>query len=400
MTMNKRIVRFYGIMMLLAAAWLWAVITPISQAQDETPPTPDGVQFNGLPEQTPQPTPDEVQSTALPDETPQTAEQVIAGEMPDVPPGMMLVEGDILIDIEDYPLRYPDPASDVYTPQGAYQTNFWIDNGVPVEFDANVTAVNRNYARLAMKWWEDTTGIDFVECAGQNCSAIVNDWVHITASTSTNSSPVGMKGGKQVMFIFDWNPGVIAHELGHTLGLEHEQSRADRDGYVEINPLNICNKTDEYCGKCFINGERVDCDFNFDIQPGATIYTPYDFDSIMHYGAKEASRNGKDTITVLPPYYTIWQKAIGQRNHLSSGDINTVGCIYRRPNWRWVDNTPQAASGGGYCRSPFTNLATGLADTPVNGMLWIEPGLYTNVQTLDKAMTLKSPNGSVLLQGN
>lgn len=357
---------------LLAGALLWTLNAPASMAQNGTPPA------------TPQP----------------EQEQILSGILPGLPPGTMLVEGDIVIDIADYYLRYPSLAADQPNArQGVYVTNFWYNGGVPVEFDANVTANNRKLALDAMAWWENVAGVDFVECPN-GCSDIVNDWVHIQNSPDGNNSRIGMIGGMQILNIRSWNVGTIAHELGHTLGMEHEQVRSNRDQFVRINTDNICLATDEGCGKCYDeNYNRVNCDRNFSIRPDdPTYYVPYDFDSIMHYGRMAFSRNGKDTITVLPPNDTRWQNAIGQRDHLSQGDIRTAGCMYPRPEWRWVNVSAVGETGAGDCRRPYTNLGVGLSNTPQNGVLWIEPGTYSGVTMLSKPLTLKAPNGSVFLK--
>uniref|UniRef100_A0A3P9CDB7 Metalloendopeptidase n=1 Tax=Maylandia zebra TaxID=106582 RepID=A0A3P9CDB7_9CICH len=69
----------------------------------------------------------------------------------------------------------------------------------------------------------------------------------------------------------------VQHEVLHALGFHHEQVRSDRDRHVRILTENII--------------------------PGQLNYpkhqqfgTPYDFNSVMHYGRFDFSRNGQPTI--------------------------------------------------------------------------------------------------------
>jgi hypothetical protein len=63
--------------------------------------------------------------------------------------------------------------------------------------------------------------------------------------------------------------GTIMHELLHALGFFHEQTRADRDQYVNVYYDNIEeDSADQY--------DIVENDIRFGI--------PYDYESIMHYG--------------------------------------------------------------------------------------------------------------------
>jgi len=45
-----------------------------------------------------------------------------------------------------------------------------------------------------------------------------------------------------------------------------------------------------------ISSNHPDQRYNFDIQPNARLFTPYDYYSIMHYGEFEFSANGQRTI--------------------------------------------------------------------------------------------------------
>ena len=78
----------------------------------------------------------------------------------------------------------------------------------------------------------------------------------------------------------------LLHELGHIIGLWHEQSRSDRDAYVTVNYNNV------------IKGSWS----NFEIDPGNhQILTPYDYASVMEYPAWSLSRNGGPVIESIPP---------------------------------------------------------------------------------------------------
>merc|ERR1711964_122038 len=56
------------------------------------------------------------------------------------------------------------------------------------------------------------------------------------------SSPVGYRSGRVNRISLAggcWRTGIVMHEIGHSIGLYHEQSRPDRDRYVRIISKNI-----------------------------------------------------------------------------------------------------------------------------------------------------------------
>jgi len=102
----------------------------------------------------------------------------------------------------------------------------------------------------------------------------------------------------------------VIHEIGHALGLCHEQSRSDRDLYIRILWQNI--------------SPGMEHNFYQQISDGDDI-GPYDYESIMHYPSWAFSRNGQPTIQARD------NAPIGQRDGLSQGDIVAINTLYPRP---------------------------------------------------------------------
>lgn len=212
--------------------------------------------------------------------------------------GYMMIEGDIIVP-ENY---YQMTALGVYS-----RWSLWPGGVVPYAFANNTTGDMRRQAEKAMGWWEAAAGVTFVPRSNQY------SYVYFT-DAGYNASYVGMIRGKQEIWIYNWSfTGVIAHEIGHALGLWHEHTRSDRDQYVTINWGNI----------------EAGRENNFWIQNGSDDYDdgPYDFESIMHYHDTAFSTNGGYTI-VAKPGYTQYQHTMGQRGTLSDGDRAAMVSLY------------------------------------------------------------------------
>lgn len=299
-----------------------------------------------------------------------------AQDIPDgwIPPGWIVIEGDIQV-----PEDFLGQAAGTYVPK------LWSGKTVPFEFAAGVTQASQTAAVSAMADWEAVSDVVFVPRTNQA------NWVRFQNSTSGNNSAVGMVGGMQVINIQNWNAGTLRHELGHCLGLWHEQSRADRDAYITVNYGNICQT-------CCNGGS---CSYNFDIRPEGGEYGPYDFQSIMHYSQWAFSvcsgTPGCETI-VCKPAYQSFQNQIGTFNDLSFWDARVMSFLYAESDWRFLDDDAGFLLQLGTFFQPYWKFAQAVSGTPTNGVLWIQPGNYADaVGAWSKPMTIRAPLGGVTL---
>ena len=111
--------------------------------------------------------------------------------------------------------------------------------------------------------------------------------------------------------------GIVLHEIGHAIGFWHEHSRPDRDSYVRIMLHNVLS------GKEYSLQKRTRSEVD------SHGYS-YDYGSIMHYRTTAFSRNNLQTIVVTNPtaYASQGRPYLGQRSHLSRGDIQQIDRLY------------------------------------------------------------------------
>ncbi len=184
--------------------------------------------------------------------------------------------------------------------------NRWTNGVVPFAYATNVTPAMQAAMAAAMLELSSRVRVQFVP------HGIELDYVVIRDST-INSSPIGRAGGGQFLDIASWNLRFeMVHALMHVLGFWHEHQRPDRDQFVAVQTANVDPALSVL----------------FQLVPvGNTFGLAYDFDSVTHFGATEGGLGGATTLIVLPPNQA-QQGAIGQRTHLSVGDIEALRRAY------------------------------------------------------------------------
>ncbi|XP_072448965.1 embryonic protein UVS.2-like [Chiloscyllium punctatum] len=176
-------------------------------------------------------------------------------------------------------------------------------SGLPTDIEPS--KYHQNIIQHSMKEFDYLTCIKFVYRRHER---------YYIKIISKNGCWANVGYNKRIQFVsLDKNgcirPGIIQHELLHTIGFNHEQNRSDRDDYVTIIYKNI------------VKG----AEYNFVKMDTNNLGTMYDYSSVMHYGRYAFSKDRR-SVTIIPkPNSRIY---IGQRYGMSHLDALKVNKLY------------------------------------------------------------------------
>ncbi|XP_053316441.1 astacin-like metalloendopeptidase [Spea bombifrons] len=236
---------------------------------------------------------------------------------------------------------------------------------VPYVLSSAYSNIDKWLITDAIKEFETMTCVKFVSRSSEA------DYLSIESLPGCWSY-VSKIGGKQVVSLDKagcMNPGVIQHELMHTLGFIHEHSRSDRNNYIDILWQNILPVNQP----------------NFQIRDSNNLDLPYDYGSIMHYPSTAYS-NPSGTNTIVPKPDP--KVPIGQTLGMSHLDVMKINKLYKC----------------NLCRTKFTDpsgsfSADGLSFGQDGSCLWLIQTQNNKVnKKLYKTLISQSPKRKISLQ--
>jgi hypothetical protein len=227
----------------------------------------------------------------------------------------------------------------------------WIAGKIPYEFDPQ-DHPHKKEIYAAMKEIEDNTNIWFCQRGNEV------DFVKITNDKGRVSYTNGIGIEKRPVILNIVSGFVSLHELGHVLGLIHEQTRSDRDEKIIVKWESI--RADDTWDKKEIKQKNHQFELIFD----SINLTEYDPVSIMHYPAPATGWQGqpsdKEVWTMRWKEDETKKLGAGPNNgweYLSGKDVDGLLKLYSHSSVKGWDEALEldAASGSNPALAVFNN---------------------------------------------
>ena len=232
------------------------------------------------------------------------------------------------------------------TTSGHYRV--WPDGRVPYAIAPSVGQTTETRLLKAMDQWQ-TKSEQRVRFEPK--TAADKAYLHVVGSSSPQTSRVGYKAGAITEMELR-NPEyitVIRHELGHVLGLHHEQKRQDRGQHIQVKSANIV--------------DSALCKSQFAVCADCEMLDDYNIGSVMHYRTTDlkSCRTG-------PVLLHKDGSAIDHEWVLTSGDLLAIADLYGPP----PDGAGGVGGGGGGAGGEEAGLGGGGGDDSLD--IGDEPG--------------------------